>query len=289
MTPLFDNLRKEEADTYSLVLASAGIGSRVVKTDAGFRIDVPESLVDAAMNTITSFLKENPPVVEQKQQTHNGTTSRNLSGVAVALVLLCIHLAVMTSSAPSDYIDTFGANARWILSGEWYRCATALVLHADDAHIAGNMVGAALFGGAVCAATGTGVGWLAILVCGICGNLINAWAHETGHLSIGASTAIFGAVGILCGLQATAALVSGKSWKKVAMALGAGIAFLAFLGASERSDLGAHLFGFLCGLPLGVICQLRRENMPGIKGQMLCGAIAVFILVAAWLQGLAAG
>ena len=62
---------------------------------------------------------------------------------------------------------------------------------------------------------------------------------------------------------------------------------LAFMGASARSDLNAHLFGFLCGLPMGFVCQLKKERLPGPKGQRICGALAVVILMAAWLQGAA--
>ena len=289
MTPLFKQLPKEKAHTYSLVLNSAGIGNRVRRGEDGFRIDVPEGLAGAARHAIGCYLEENPPAAQPQARLPSQSRSGYLSGVAVALVLLCVHLSVMNSADPSGYVDAFGANARRILSGEWYRCATALVLHADDAHIAGNMAGAALFGGAVCAVTGTGIGWLMILACGVGGNLINAWLYETGHLSIGASTAVFGAVGILCALQAATALFSGSGWRKMTVAFGAGIALLAFMGASARSDIGAHLFGFLCGVPVGTAWRIMVAEKPGIRAQMLGGTTAALILVVAWIQGVAAG
>jgi membrane associated rhomboid family serine protease len=209
----------------------------------------------------------------------------SLSGVFVAVFLLSVHLAVMSSFAPEDYVNVFGAQARRIQSGEIYRCVTALLLHADDAHIAGNMVAAALFGGAVCAVTGNGVGWLMILFCGVAGNFINAMVVSPGHLSIGASTAVFGAVGILCTLQAVRSAFYGRGWKKAVAAIGAGMALLAFLGSSARSDLGAHLFGFVCGLPVGGLYQLWRKERMGKTKQILCGFLASAILIAAWLKG----
>jgi hypothetical protein len=75
--------------------------------------------------------------------------------------------------------------------------------------------------------------------------------YESGHLSVGASTAVFGAVGILCALQAVNAARSGKGWKRMVLVFGAGVALLAFLGTSARSDLGAHLFGFFSGAVMG--------------------------------------
>lgn len=285
MTPLFNNLDREEAHIYSLVLKSVGIGNRVVGAEEGYRIDVPEPYLDAALDAVARYREENPPTDAQDPLPRGPANRMNLSGVFVAVLLLSVHLAVMSSSAPEDYYKIFGAQARSIRSGEIYRCVTALVLHADDAHIAGNMVATALFGGAVCAITGNGVGWLMILFCGVAGNLVNAMVVSPGHLSIGASTAVFGAVGILCTLQAVRSVLFGRGWKKAVAALGAGMALLAFLGSSARSDLGAHLFGFACGLPMGGVYQLWIEDRMGKKGQVLCGVLAAVILIAAWLKG----
>ena len=285
MTPLFHNLDREEAHTYSLVLKSVGIGNRVIDVREGYRIDVPEPYLYAARDAVERYREENPPSEEQDFFPHGPAIRKNLSGVFVAVLLLSIHLAVMSSSAPEDYVDVFGAQARRIQSGEIYRCVTALLLHADDAHLAGNMVAAALFGGAVCAVTGNGVGWLMILFCGVAGNFINTMVVSPGHLSIGASTAVFGAVGILCTLQAVRSVLFGRGWKKAVASIGAGLALLAFLGSSARSDLGAHLFGFVCGFPMGGLYQLRFKDRIGKTGQLLCGAMTAAILIAAWLNG----
>ena len=224
MAILFDHLDREQASVFSLVLNSAGIGHEVIGWEGGSRIEVAETDLDGARDAIYRYLAENPSPGKDESVIDDPPKALDLSGVAVALLLLAIHLAVTTSAAPQDYINVFGANARRILGGEWYRCATALLLHADAAHIAGNMAGVALFGGAVCAVTGVGVGWLMILACGILGNLMNAVAYETGHLSIGASTAIFGAVGIVSAIQAVNAARTGKGWKRMFLALGAGVA-----------------------------------------------------------------
>ena len=287
MVILLDQLDRDAADTFSLVLTSAGIGNRVAPIDGRYCLEVPEQLVDAARVAIHRFQTENPTLPDAAPTPPVASPSLPVSGIAVALVLLCVHLAVMASAAPEDYAAHFGADASRILDGELYRCATALVLHADAAHVVANMVAVAVFGGAVCALTGTGAGWLMILACGILGNLVNAGVHASRHLSIGASTAIFGSVGVLCAIQAVAALQTGRGWRKALMALGAGLALLAFLGASARADLGAHLFGFLCGLGVGVAFRLRLASRPGRRVQLVCGAIAVAVIVLAWGWGAA--
>jgi membrane associated rhomboid family serine protease len=285
MITLCSHLTPEQANTFSLVLNSSGIGHRVAGENGGFRIEVPEANVEAALRAIGQYQAENRTAAADVASRHSLPSRVQLSGIVVALLLLCIHLSVMTSSAPEDYIRVFGANARRILAGEVYRCATALVLHADAAHVAGNMVGIVLFGGAVCAITGSGVGWLMILATGILGNWTNAFAYETGHLSVGASTSVFGAVGILCTLQAINAVRSGRGWKRMILVFGAGIALLAFLGTSPRSDLGAHLFGFFSGVLMGGAYRLWVGESVGKNMQIIAGAIAATALTLSWIRG----
>ena len=171
------------------------------------------------------------------------------------------------------------------MGGEAYRCVTALFLHADAAHLSGNMVALIIFGGALCQIAGVGVTWMMILICGILGNLINATFHETGHLSIGASTSVFGAVGMLCAVRAVDAARTGHGWRQVAFALGGGIALLAFLGTSAKSDMGAHLFGFLVGIGLGGVYGLLKSSPFTSGTQLLCSIVAAFLSVLAWVWG----
>ena len=124
-----------------------------------------------------------------------------------------------------------------------------------------------------------------ILASGIFGNLMNAFAYETGHLSVGASTAVFGAVGILCAFQAVNAAKTGKGWKRTALVFGSGVALLVFLGTSARSDLAAHLFGFFSGALMGGAYRLWMGSPLGSKGQVLCGVLAALTLLLSWIRG----
>lgn len=287
MVTVFEHLDLEQAHLLSLVLDTSGIGHRVIESTDGFRIDVPHLSVDEAKETVDRYRAENPTMDEKPPARLSQIGPGFRSGMVVALLLLSVHLAVQTSTAPDDYLAVFGADARRIAGGEIYRCVTALVLHADAAHLSGNMVGIAIFGGAVCGLVGTGVGWLMILSCGLMGNLINAAVHETGHLSVGASTAVFGAVGLLSASQAVDAFRTGKGWKRMALVLGGGVALLAFLGTSDRSDIGAHLFGFAVGIVTGGLGRFLVRRPSGIPAQALSGTIAVSILLLSWLWGAA--
>ena len=284
MVTLFENLDRKDAETFSLVLSAVGIGHRVSGRARHHSIDVPELLAEDALAAIQRYRTENtlPPPPSRARR---WTRPFSFSGIFIALGLLTVHLAVLQSQAPLDYRRTFGADAHLILNGQLYRCVTALLLHVDATHVVANMAGMTLFGGAVCSLAGIGVGWLTILACGISGNLLNAWAYQTHHLSVGASTAIFGAIGILCAVRAVDAMQTGRGWKQVALIAGAGVSLLAFLGTGARSDVSAHLFGWLSGLFFGSVEAMVSRQPLSRKWQVACGAIAVAILLAAWIRG----
>src|SRR5204863_362939 len=90
-----------------------------------------------------------------------------------------------------------GADAERIVAGEWWRTVTALTLHADAPHVIGNAGASAVLVGAVGHQLGPGVGLCVLLLAGAGGNALTAAAHGTHHDSVGASTAMFGAIGIL--------------------------------------------------------------------------------------------
>lgn len=151
---------------------------------------------------------------------------------------------------------------------ETYRAATALLLHGDTIHLLSNIAYGAGFGLLVAASIGARTGWLLIALSGFLGNLANAYQHygQWPHRSLGASTAVFGAIGILAGFGLIAAFLSPKSapWARAILPIAGGIAILGLygLGSSRvdgtQIDFMAHIFGFAVGVPLGVIAGAWR-------------------------------
>ncbi len=177
-----------------------------------------------------------------------------------------------------------------ISGGEWWRVVTALTLHGDVPHVLANLASGLLFAGLLIPRFGQGVTWLFVLLSGALGNLCNAllYMHEV-HRSLGASTAVFGALGLLSGDALTAALLhsTGYSWWRWVLPLGAGLALLAYLGTGGQEvrhvDVLAHFWGFLMGLPLGVLGGFwRPRERVGRFGQTLCGCLAIGVIVGAW-------
>jgi membrane associated rhomboid family serine protease len=154
-------------------------------------------------------------------------------------------------------------------------------------HLASNVVIGGTFFLILSRLLGSGAAWLLSLGAGALGNYLNSMAQGWGHRSLGASTAVFGAVGVLAGLHA----LRGQrlSFRKVFLPVAAGLTLLGFLGtAGERTDLGAHLFGFLVGLPLGAAAGLfvNRVGLPGVWANRAMALAAGVAVAAAWWMAL---
>lgn len=139
--------------------------------------------------------------------------------------------------------------------GEWWRIATALFLHGSGAHVIANALSGILIFTATVATLGVRRTWLLIAVSAVLANLAMAGAHYPNeYRSLGSSTALFAAVGLLTGraIRVVARSLHPHRWRAMFVPLAAGGTVLALHGASgENVDLGAHLVGFLTGLVIG--------------------------------------
>jgi membrane associated rhomboid family serine protease len=279
----FKHLSAEQVDTYGLVLSASGISYASRKGKTGWDIWVNETEYEKALYTVEQYLKENPD--SHPPEDRRGHEYRQaLTGLWGAAILLAFYVAITTSNNSEMFIRVYGSSAFHILRGELYRSVTALMIHADILHLAGNIVGIAIFGTAVCDVMGWGVGWLMILCTGIVGNLVNAVLYKTGHLSVGASTAVFGAIGLLAALQFLKKLKLPGERMKAWLPLGAGLALLSILGSGAHTDLTAHLFGFMAGILLGTLYGLLVKRAAASSYQTCCLLITVSLLVMSWMR-----
>ena len=123
------------------------------------------------------------------------------------------------------------------MHGAWWRAVTALTLHADLLHVAGNTVAALVFMSAVGRWLGGGLGALSILAAGVRGQPADRGpSQRTNYFSIGASTATFAALGLIAGLQVARRLRlrtrPGYWW----VPIGAGLGMFAMMGVGPGTD-----------------------------------------------------
>lgn len=287
MPKLFVNMTSEQANLCAVVLSSAGIPYFTAEGGDGWQIWVKDVDVDTALAAVKRYFRENPEAAPSETPPPElpEPPARTLTGIWAALLLAAVYGAVTVNRATPLFVENFAASSEKILAGETYRTVTALMLHADAVHLAGNLIGIALFGTAVCSIVRPGPAWLMILLSGIIGNAANAILHRTGHVSVGASTAVFGAVGILSACQFWRKLHQPGERLKAWLPLAGGLAFLAILGAGgQRVDLMAHLFGLLAGLLLGLAYSIGVTPPLSRRCQLACWALTAGILAAGWLR-----
>ena len=280
---LCENLTQDQADSYGLVLDAYALPYSTKRSGSGWDIWVDETIHDRALKLIEQYIDENPHIpLTDTQETE--TYHKTFTGIWASLILMAYSIAVNMSGNADKIVREYGASAYDILHGEFYRTVTALMLHSGYPHLGGNMAGIAIFGTAVCSVTGTGVGWLMILLTGILGNLANAALFRYGHISIGASTAVFGAIGILAAYQLSKKIKMPGQRMKAWLPFAGGLALLGLLGSSMHSDITAHLFGFIAGICLGLLYALYLCYFLEKKHQIYCMGVTIGTVVLSWAR-----
>ena len=271
-----------QAGDWGLVLAAAGIRYRLDAQDGRFALAVEPADAAAAETALQGFDAEGaasaqPPAPD---------VGASLLGPLAAIGFCAMFLLTGTRAGGSRWFDAGAASAEQIAAGQWWRAITALTLHADLLHLAGNVVASLVFVSAVGRWLGGGLAAWLILASAAAANLLTALVHRTAFVSVGSSTAIFAALGLVAGLQVARRLSlrtrRGYAW----VPLGAGLGLYAMLGVGAGADLYAHLFGLAIGslVGFGVARANWRAPRPGI--QALLGTAAAAAVTSCWALAL---
>ncbi|EFL51877.1 Rhomboid family protein [Solidesulfovibrio fructosivorans JJ]] len=279
------------ARDWTYVLTARGIPHALRRQDGAWRLYVPRRRAEEALAEIRAYLDERENVVLPDPEAVAPTrppvvwSVMAVMGVTAGLWgLLLGDATLLGRRVPWKAIG--GGDTASMLAGQWWRAATALCLHADPAHLFGNVACAALFLSFLCRETGLGLGLALTVAAGVGGNVLKACVQGPGLYFLGASTAVFGALGALGGVR-LACPHPGLSVRRF-LAAGAVLMLLAMLGAGSEDtgavDLAGHLFGFASGAILGLAAgwALGRVGRPGRAAQTLFGLVAAGTLLAAW-------
>jgi membrane associated rhomboid family serine protease len=171
-----------------------------------------------------------------------------------------------------------------VQAGQWWRAWTALTLHVDAAHLFSNLGGGAWFGFLAARQLGSGRAWLLIVLGAALANGLEAYLGPGSHRAIGASTAVFTALGLMAAHTWRTRRNFTSRWAMRIAPLVAGTVMLGWLGtAGEGTDLVAHAFGFVVGCVLGALVassavDAKLQRLP----QWLAGSLALLSVVVAW-------
>lgn len=272
---------------HALVLEAAGIPNQIRKEFGESIIVVPASLVTQARSEIDAYASENRASPFSKTTVfEQGSGWEGVFGYAI--VLLLMFLLERHGILSENWLDAGKTHAGLIRQGEWWRTVTALSLHGDLIHLVSNIGAGGLIGLFAGQLLGSGFAWFSILLAGAAGNLLNAWVRDLQHTSVGASTSVFAAFGIVAAFVAIRRRHARTSrFVRYAPIVGA-VILLSYLGTSgERTDVFAHVAGFLAGLLLGALYGVLGDRiMMRTRTQFLCGIGAVGFLGLAWVVAL---
>lgn len=269
---------------WSLVLHVAHIPHSLVRDTHGWVLRVDEESMERARQEIIAFEEENVgwPPPKNAEETSRAEHAAGEPPTILAMGALLIFYSVTGPvSLASRWFQSGGVSSEKILEqGEWWRLITGLTLHGDPVHLLGNLIIGGMLVHFLCRHLGGGLGWALILLAGTLGNFINVVVRGIGHNSLGFSTAVFGAVGILCGTQ----LSAKRGIRGLLLPLGAAASLLGFLGTSgARTDLGAHLWGATVGIAIGFL-SARSATINRIRQSGAAQFVSfVVVVVVVWI------
>jgi len=283
MVALFINLTEDDANTCLLVLASAGISCQVTGQPDSWTVWVLPEDSEKALAEVVKYFQENRKFPDEADDC-SAIPNEFHTGIGAALGLLAGHIFMIHHGGIPFFVEKYGASATSILKGELYRTITALMIHSDAIHLSGNMVSLALFFTVVCSVQGFGIASFCVLASGSLGNYANALLYRSDHLSIGASTAVFGAVGILIAHQTFSSFRVSKQRFRAWLPLGGGLCLLGLFSEGEHTDILAHLFGLGSGMAIGFIFECLLKKTPSLPFQYLSFSLTLAVILLSWMR-----
>jgi rhomboid protease GluP len=272
---------------YALVLEAKGVPYERVESDGAWLLVVAPPLSQAAADELTRYAAER--AVRREAPAPFVPFAGSAMGAAVyAFVLILVAYCAGLELFGVDWLGAGALESKAGAAGEWWRAVTALTLHLDQEHLLGNLlfgIGIGVLAGRM---FGPGFAWLGILLSGAAANIVDMLVSPLGHRAVGASTAVFAALGLLAGFGwgERRGLRDRRLYRWAP--LFAGVCLLALLGAgTEHVDVLGHLLGFMTGTAAGWI--FAHAGLPRTRStafQLTTGTIAVVLLGGAWFLAL---
>jgi membrane associated rhomboid family serine protease len=270
---------------YSLVLEARGIEHDTQEDGGSCVLSVPMDMRHRAYEELNRYATERgvrrsvPEVVVP----HSGAA---IGVFLYVLILLLTAYCAGNATFGADWLSLGSLDAG--VRGEWWRAVTALTLHLDQEHLLGNVLFGSVAGMAASRLLGPGVAWASILGSAALANYTEILITPVSHRAVGASTAVFAALGLLSGMAWRQRLsLRERLWYRWAPLI-AGMCLLTLLGAgSAHVDVLGHALGFLFGLAVGwVYARSGVANNRDRRVQIFTGLGAVLSVCAAWVLAL---
>jgi rhomboid protease GluP len=282
---IYRSANRGSCEERAFVLTAVGVPHEMSQSAEGFSLWVDLADLEQARNHLSHYQQESqrppppPPLPAPVLYDHAW-----IGSAVYVLVLLGVAVAVSAGVGRLDAFEAGELNAALVRQGQWWRAWTALTLHLDPAHIAANIGAGAWFGYLAGRLLGPGTAWALVVMGAGAANWLEALLAPADHRAVGASTAVFTALGLMAAYSWRARHTMSQRPAQRYGPLFAGVVLLGWLGTSgEHTDVMAHLLGFGVGGVLGaLIAAPRVQRLWRRLPQWLGGALALGLLGLAW-------
>jgi membrane associated rhomboid family serine protease len=296
---IFYSARRSDCDERAFMLAAIGISSMIQFDGLQFVLEVDAAEAERATTQLAQYELERRPAPPRPPPPPSYPFAW-VGCIVYVVTLVAIGLMVSNGLWRLDAFDIGALDAGRVQHGQWWRAWTALTLHLDGAHLAANLAAGVWFCYLAAAQIGSGSAWLLIVTGAACANLLEALLGPPTHLSVGASTAVFTALGLLAAHSWRLRSSYTQRWAVRWAPLVGGVVLLGWFGSGggggdgpegfnglQQIDIVAHAAGFLVGGLLGALAaqpSARRalERVP----QWLSGLAALASIALAWALAL---
>jgi rhomboid protease GluP len=270
----------------ALVLRAMGIASQIVPDTFGFAVYVEEISADVARDQLERYESENSAPTSAAQPTPTPHAFAWLAPLLYAVTLVSAGFFAGRAAFGFDWYAAGALSAATSENHEWWRAITALMLHIDHAHLLSNIGFGVLFCFTAARLVGSGVAFASVIICAAMANVLDALLMPRAHVSIGASTIVFAALGLISAYSWRLQFSKRMRWAHRWAPLVIGIAMLGLIGSGgENTDVLAHLAGFFCGALFGVLlARMPARVLESRVLQIATGAGAISLLVGAWIR-----
>jgi membrane associated rhomboid family serine protease len=288
---VFRSAQRRECNERLLVLTAVGIEAMVAAASGGgFLLQVAPGDAAYAARHLLQYDTENrpsPPLPPPPPVYPHAW----VGCVAYVAVLVGVAWVLSNGLVRLDAFELGELDALRVQAGEWWRAWTALTLHLDGPHLAANLGAGTWFGYLAARQMGGGTAWFITVTGAALANLLEGLLGPPGHRAVGASTAVFSALGAMSAYSWRERFALPQRWARRWGPLIAGVILLGWTGTGGEGtdvDVVAHLGGFAVGALLGATaalprCQRILQQLP----QSLLGAAAIASVAIAWACALA--
>ncbi len=277
--PVYSGEDRSKAMDYSLVLSSEGFKHWIEFDESSYRLLVEEQALDRAHEALAVYERENEEFFLPDETPLS--LELFLAPLAILLVPTLAYFAVGFSGA-SLWLKRRGmADSQAILEGEWWRTITALTLHADHAHFLGNLVSGYFILNLLNHRLRLGTMLFGLTVLSGLTNGLVAWYAHSPQLSLGFSTFVFAALGLLAAVETRHWRGAPKRNLRQVTPLLSAFFLAVMMGLGENADVRAHFFGFFMGMFAGLACYRKGVRTTAwMQAFLLLGGYALYAL--AW-------